>query len=538
MAAAEPDFLALVETNRFQPAATTGATSTNAHAQLQQQRKAYWKELITLRLAPPAVCTVLNIPRFRLTENLLREVVNRGSSRMLLVSHLRDANKTVISPTTKDLQTQCQKSPVVYDVIVHFAGGVERGGVLSGVGDSYYRGDMIYLIKNLPKFSKSEKYAVSTKDVHQWLINGAIDEIESVRMLSANVSTMQQTLQQLEIDINSIHLKPIYNEQGRAIVGSQLHDAREVRFKSLQDEKKQSQRRLLEAEQSLESERARHFSACPLLISQRGLDAATGNVSFSVNLLAEGKTRDYYSDLISKKTDFWSAPMYATLDMMADCKQKSNMPIKNVGTTDRTEHLVDVGSVSVIMLPDGFGVHEAFVTSAKHDEDGGARSHHRIFHGHLRDGAYHEGTLHSDSGVYSGAFRSNEPCGQGKMKYIDAIILTGGFALSIAEDDSPLGPNPYLRGSPHGDVKIQYRCGASYEGEMRLGRVTGNGIYRYPSDEVIKENKRNDLMMSFVEIKGQYVDGMLQNHDNDNKGRGPSNLLMSFMFGGKRFWGP
>lgn len=53
----------------------------------------------------------------------------------------------------------------------------------------------------------------------------------------------------------------------------------------------------------------------------------------------------------------------------------------------------------------------------------------------------------------------------------------------------------------------------------------------------IKDNKRNDLM-SFVEIKGQYVDGMLQNNDNDNKGRGQSNLLMSFMFGGKRFWGP
>jgi hypothetical protein len=485
MAAAEPDFLSLVETNRFQPAAATDATSAKAHAQLQQQRKAYWKELITLRLVPPAVstCTILNIPRFRLTEYLLREVVSRGSSKMLFVSHLRDQNKTVISPTTKDLQAQCQKSPVVYDVIVHFGGGVERGGVLSVVGDSYYRGDMIYLIKNVPKFSKSKQYEVSTNDVHQWLINGAIDEIESVQMLSAKVSSMQQTLQQLETDINSIHLKPIYNEQGRAIMGSQLHDAREVKFKSLQDEKKQSQRRLLEAEQSLESERARHFSACSLLITQRGLDAA-GNVSFSVNLGPEGKKRDYYSDLISKKTDFCSAPMYATLDVMADCKQKSNMPIKNVGKTDRAEHVVDVGSVSVIMLPNGFGVHEAFVTSVKTDEDGGARSHHRIFHGHLRDGAYHEGTLHSDSGVYSGAFQSNEPCGQGKMKYVDAIIITGGFALSTAEDDSPLGPNPYLRGSPHGDVQIQYRCGASYEGEMRRGRVTGNGMYRYPSDEV------------------------------------------------------
>lgn len=69
------------------------------------------------------------------------------------------------------------------------------------------------------------------------------------------------------------------------------------------------------------------------------------------------------------------------------------------------------------------------------------------------------------------------------MKYADTIVLTGGFALSPEEDDSPLGPNPYLRGLPHGDVKIQYKGGASYEGEMRRGHITGNGIYRYPSDD-------------------------------------------------------
>lgn len=478
---ADPDFLSLVETNRLHPAAATDTTSAKAHARLQEQKKAFWNELITLRLVPPACGTstsaVMTIPRFRLTENCLREVVNRGSPKALIVSHLRDQNRTVILPTTRDLQAQCKESPVVYDVLVHFAGGVERGGVLSCAGDSYYRGDMIFLIKNVPKFSKSKQYEVATDDVLRWLINGAIDGIESVQMQIAKVANLQQTLQQLETDDNSIHLKPIYNEQGRAIVGPPLKDAKEARFKFLQDEKERTKRLLTEAEQFLESERTHHYTACPLLITQRGWDAATGNISFSAKLASEGKKKDYYLDLISIKTDLCSTPMYATGDRTADNQQKPN-------NTDRAEHFVDVEAVSIIMLPDGFGVHEAFATSAKTNEDGNARSHHRLFHGHLRDGAYHEGTFHKDScGVYSGTFQSNEPCGRGKMKYADTIVLTGGFALSPAEDDSPLGPNPYLRGLPHGDVKIQYKGGASYEGEMRRGHITGNGIYRYPSDD-------------------------------------------------------
>ncbi len=292
-------------------------------------------------------------------------------------------------------------------------------------------------------------------------------------------------MERLETDINNIHLKLIYNEQGRAILGPPLKDAREARFKFLQDKKEQTKCLLAEAEQSLELERAHHFAACPMLITQQGCDAAKGNISFLVQLAAEEKEYYYYLDLISSKTELCSMPMYTTGDKTEDGKQRPNKTIKEVpvGKADQAEHIVDVEAVSIIMLPDGFGVHEAITASANTNEDGYVRSHHRLFHGHLREGAYHEGTFHTDSGVYFGTFWSNELCGRGKMKYADTTVLTGGFALSPAEDDSPLGPNPYLRGLPHGDVKIQYKGGASYEGEMRYGLITGNGIYRYPSDD-------------------------------------------------------
>ncbi len=99
----------------------------------------------------------------------------------------------------------------MYDVLVHFAGGVERGGVLTCAGDSYYRGDVIFLITNVPKCSKSKQYELATDDVLRWLINGPIDGIESVQMQIAKVANLQQTLQQLETDVNTmIKAEPLW----------------------------------------------------------------------------------------------------------------------------------------------------------------------------------------------------------------------------------------------------------------------------------------------------------------------------------------
>ena len=92
---------------------------------------------------------------------------------MLIVSHLIDSKtKTVILPC-KDMQGQMRSSPVVYDIITHVAGGIKQGGVLAGVGESYYKGDLIFAIINIPKRSKSELFEVLPTDVHRWLVQGA-----------------------------------------------------------------------------------------------------------------------------------------------------------------------------------------------------------------------------------------------------------------------------------------------------------------------------------------------------------------------------
>ena len=319
-------------------------------------------------------------------------------------------------------------------------------------------------------------------------------------------------------------------------------------------------------------EREIHYIACPLLITQCDeCDTPTGKLSFTVKL--EGKKRDFYADLISSKTDWCSSlPLYATEKLMEykSPTQQNNKSTKEVITVidkvDLAEHAVDVGAVSIIMLPDGFSVHEALIITnsgtGNNDVDGlTTRSHHHLFHGNLHEGSYLDGTLRTDCGVYTGTFQSNQPSGSGRMKYADGTVLVGDFVVfpSQPPSSSTTGfiPNPYLRGLPHGEnVTIQFKDDiTSYLGEMYQGRITGSGTYRYyPSNDydrrlaqevvVVDNTNSNKKKMcdpnSLVIIKGLFYDGMFQPNDNDNEGYMGHKLLFqqSFMFGGKRLWGP
>ena len=567
MAVSDPDFIHLIDANRFQP--TKDITSPTVQRRLQKEKNAYANENISLRLVPntssssstdnatpsessaTTTATTWNIPRFRLTDSFLTETVNRGrstSTPLLIVSHLIDSKtKTVILPC-KDMQGQMRSSPVVYDIITHVAGGIKQGGVLAGVSESFYKGDLIFATINIPKRSKSELFEVLPTDVHRWLVQGALSDVEKIKIATNKLINLKESLTQLEKDVSHVPTKPIYNSNGRAIVGSALQVAREVKLKSLQEGKEQTMTKVAKAEQSLELARARHFEACKLTITEQRIDEYQNakSISFLVKL-SEGKKKEYYTNLITNKADWCRVPMYATgnIDSAATTFSKKNNKYSlevNIDESDLAQHFVDVGSVSIVMLPDGFGVHEHYAesdpfstsTATANGEDGNAKGHHILYHGHFDQGEYSKGTLHTDEGVFTGTFTTNQPC-NGKMKYADGTTITGGFALhptcrgdiqcsnEVEEADAaPLGPNPYRQSSPHGNVNIQYKGGASYEGEMKYGAITGHGRY---------ESSKGSTM------EGTFANGVLQG-SSGVEGQGGSNMARSIMFGGERLWGP
>lgn len=101
--------------------------------------------------------------------------------------------------------------------------------------------------------------------------------------------------------MNNIHAVTIYNENGKAIVGSPLRQAREAKVKQLQEIMQITKQHQVDTEKALHSERANHFLACELEITRRGStgEATASNTnSFVVKLVCKEKRTEYYTNLI------------------------------------------------------------------------------------------------------------------------------------------------------------------------------------------------------------------------------------------------
>ena len=367
MTTSDPDFIHLIESlKRFQ---TSGISSPKNQARLKEQQKAYSNELISLRLvppssslttdnnsaSPPSKSTTWNIPRFRLTQCFLTETVNRGRNDTipkLHVTHLIDSrSKDVILPSN-DLRVQCRSTPVVYDVVTQLAGGIENGGVLARSGDSYYNGDLLFLIENIPKQSSSGLFDVQSSDVHRWLVECATSSVEKIMIANDKIKGLNETLQQLEKTLANVHKAPIYNDKtGRAITGEALQVARENKRTSLLDEQEQTKNNLAAAEQALNELRLKHLRRMELSIKKRSDDTTNNSnkISFAVKL--HGKKKEYYTNLITNQK-VWSLPLYATgSDLDSSSNDTYELALLDITASEQAQHFVDTGSVSIIVLP-------------------------------------------------------------------------------------------------------------------------------------------------------------------------------------------
>ena len=135
----DPDFIsrAVDDRNRFN-FAKEDADSYKYQTRLLEKKKAFWSENISLRLVhnEDQIVSKWNIPRFRLSKEMLEDACNRARASFfkenevapLMLSHIyHKETNTVIFPD--QMQSQCKTAPVLYDIIVRSAGGVKSGGL-------------------------------------------------------------------------------------------------------------------------------------------------------------------------------------------------------------------------------------------------------------------------------------------------------------------------------------------------------------------------------------------------------------------------
>jgi hypothetical protein len=587
-----PDFISQAVDNKNRLETKQDVDSHRYQTRLLEKKKAFWGQIIHLKLrlehgAAPETVTTWNIPRFRLTKEMLEDSCNRAwisylkeietttpiqdMSKLalsdksadkeapkitnLVISHLylKESN-TVVMPD--EMQHQC-KSAMTYWVIVRSAGGISAGGLLACSTSSrrkqiehafgnnnaqmqvHYDGDLCFLLHNVPIKSQNGMYLVTSNDVRRWIVDGATQDDASVSVPAKRLVSLQQTLEK-------------FQREQRGLVAM---DSPSMDF--VNDEIARTKDEIEKAQLAVEAARTSHFSDCDLSITLLP-GKAKDKTSARWKVIVKGQSKSRYQKLIEKNKKWCLVPMYA-FGNPDDIKQNRKSKAKHqhetddfimcVPKNDQVEHFVDAGGVAIEKLCDGFGILESYVTpsiSSRDDIDG----QHRLYHGHFREGAIHgEGTMYIDEGVYSGQFRSNQRCGLGKMEYSDGITLSGGFSVFR----EPL--TVYSKGLPNGNVNIEFANGDEYHGEMQNGSITGRGVYKYAIDRYCfrlttawlhlhhlshfsfrySSKKRKQAKKYHREIEGEWINGVLQNNDGV-EGQGCSNLLRSLLFDGERNW--
>ena len=549
-----PDFISTIQANRFKKNVVNAPTQPSTT-----------NEKITLRFDDGSTSTVA---RFRLDNDFVQSAVNRVNAKKsatsaksqtsashllvstkegtedtkgkrlsrpttLLFSHLhhKDSN-TIIMPD--DMKEKCQIY-ATYDVISRPAITINDGGVLglsvkqqhaTRVTHSEYNydGNVLFIIHDVPTTSQNGVYEVTDNDVRRWIVSGASCNTESVDILTQKMKTLKQRLLQIEKEMKRLPPAPA---PGRGKVtaaaaggfGSSSLQSMERKSKSLRDEMERTNTLLRTTTQSLDAIYAQHVKDCTLSVEKRegSKDFANNDnetCDWTVQVISENEeTTEMYTKLIGKNKNWSTIPMYAS----SSKRDKALVLLATPDEENRSDHFVEIGGVTITKVPHGFGVLESYEEFLSSDKT--TKSRHSLFHGHFRDGEFSEGTLYTETGVYSGKFVSNQPS-IGTMEYADGVKISGHFASSETKTNFN---NPYFRRLPHGDdVNIKFPDKATYNGRMSDGLIDGEGVYKHEGHE----------------LRGTFKNGGLQDENgSEEEGQGNASLsTRSFMYDRERLW--
>ena len=528
----DPDFIHIINNNRFRK------NESNISSQKTSIR-AYMNDNITLRFEDGSQSTV---PRFRLDKEFIQSAVNRMTAKKaaskpkevfkshlfskdtakkqssrppaMIFSHLhhRESNTIIMSDDT-ELKTKCSAN-FTYDVVAMPAIAINDGGVLSlGVSrssrclpmestasyhtETHYDGDVLFIVHDVPLSTQNGAYEVTEIDVKIWIVSGAIASLQEIDVLTKKIKSLKEKLMQIQQELASLPPVSMSGGKGRVSIGSSTNNIRDKKAKVLQIEKERCSSLLQTAMNSLETLYSQHMEDCKLSVEKRTRDGTLfDNKCCDWAILVDGNKKAMYTSLIEKNKNWSIVPMYAF--GTKGSKAPSSLPIPE---EDQSHHFVDIRGVTITKLPHGFGIFESY----EEFDRGNSRSRHRLYHGQFHEGEFSEGSLYTEAGIFSGKFDKGYPI-EGTMQYADGVEISGKFAVEDVQD---------------GFQVIRFPDKATYEGEMKQGRITGKGTYKDAG----------------LELSGEFKDRVLQ-VDGGEEGHGYSNLHLSLMYGGERLWGP
>ncbi|KAF0700771.1 Aste57867_8724 [Aphanomyces stellatus] len=415
--------------------------------------------------------------------------------------YIRDQFQNVIWPKDWLMEVRPAEvgAPWCYDVIVKDEPELQDDAL-----DPRYEGSTVVKVANVPK-------QVQEKDLRAWLMAGLVQEYEPIVTAKFDIAVLTKKREMLRHRLDDVPSLELDGKDEEQIETRQkLVKAMTTQTTTLDEKLAKAQKKLAKCTRLLLSEPV-ELSFLKDGTEHRYVDADVENDKEKYNWFADFKSlRGPELALLAIEKPDWGTLRLATT---------RPEPMVSSDEFDDPTHEVNMRTVRVSRVKHGRGGGVSPYPNMSHsftyavlmqtedlptDDEFHFSSIDAMYSGRWVSGMKHDDNArdYTNYGLYHGAYVYNVRDGRGELVYGKGDAYTGFFDVPKAHYrhrshdpyPRPLLPMLFKDGVPHGRGVIKFADGATYDGEMRDGRITGRG--RYVSSTGVIED-------------GEFVDGML-----------------------------
>ena len=420
-----------------------------------EERRKFLNEVITLTLkkSKAAACATWKVSRFRLDVDFVNNLIQRSFSpatgvTLAYLKTLQEKGKKgshggIILP--QDMVRLCRKNEV-YEIVIKEPKTIEMPS------QSTYKGGVKFLLRNVPSFSQNNLYPVRIEHLVHWIKESILKEEPKLKEMLLKIETLKKSLSKVTSKLEELCSSPIVDSKGDVIVGKEAERIRSQNYNRILQDRLDLRSDLEEANNSKSKLYQQQYKELEVIVKECKVG------EFSVTFC--GFKKEYYEDVFKSKSDWNTTLLFASpenVDLAKDNEQDS-------------EYLVNTGEMSICCVEHGFGCFQ------KSNDESNVHSSAICYLGTYEDGLFHgSGLLYDSDCIYAGSFNRGKKSADGMLLTKDGDVLRGDFA---AVESKPVHKNNrYAKGLMSGKGTISFADGAIFEGELRNGNITGNGIY-------------------------------------------------------------
>ena len=472
------DYVATLKHGPLLSAKNTNAQETRA----EERRQKFAKEIIDITLVEDNTsgdndeglgnfrirsdCS-WKVQRFRLTPDFLHQLIVRLPDKEgCTVAYLKHAEEGDII-ALDEVRRLCRPSPSSYHMVLYEPNKTKD---VQQETEHKYQGFMKFMINNVPQYSQNGCYQVKANDIRNWIIEGILDDEPNINQIKSQLNKDAQSINNIEKRISKITDEDAFDKHGQVLTGKKGDEWRHIKFNNLVEEKNNIRAKHDKSFELLKEMKEIKLKEIDIVLILELTDHKSQRNCWSATI--EGSKKDYYENLIVQKRNWKTSLMFAGLEY----DDETHMTITENKSQARSQYIVDTAGINVERVQHGFGFfHKATSELQKkwYNYDSYVDAYHGTYKEGIRTG---DGIVYTPSGFYGGQFKNNLPCGKGVQVLKNGDVTRGIFNINTRGSKSNVS-NIYARGLPHGKSTITFSDGAIYEGELKWGHITGQGIY-------------------------------------------------------------